>query len=62
MKLTYRRDEFGDYDVYSGEVLVGSIYRSALARFWIVEAGGKQDAGYATLTDAKAGLLRILNH
>lgn len=62
MKLIYKRDEFGDYDVYDGSVLVGEIYRSAFARFWVVEANGKQDSGYSTLTEAKAGVQRILNN
>ena len=69
MKLTYRRDEFGDYDVFSGSQKVGEIYRSAFARWWVVDTrwslmddSGIKSEGYTNLKDAKADLMRILSH
>ena len=60
MKLAYKRDEHGDYDVFAGRERVGEIYRSALARFWVVEAGGSRSEGYVSPKDAKADFERLL--
>jgi hypothetical protein len=69
MKLTYKRDEWGDYDVFNGSQKVGEIYRSALANFWVVDTrlslmddSGVKDEGYTRLKDAKVALIRILDN
>ena len=67
MKLTYKRDEYGDYDVFCGEKKVGEIYRSSFANWWIVDTrwslmddSGIRSEGYTTLKEAKADLVRFL--
>lgn len=69
MKLTYKRDEFGDYDVFKGTQKVGEIYKSALANWWVVDtrwslmdASGVKSEGYIRLKDAKTDLIRILTN
>ena len=58
-KLTDKRDEFGDYDVFLGAEKVAEIYKSAFASWWVIEAKGRKNEGYATLKDAKADLPRF---
>lgn len=67
MKLTYKRDEWGDYDVFNGSQKVGEIYRSSFANWWVIDTkwwtlmddSGK-DEGYTRLKDAKEALLKKL--
>lgn len=63
MKLTYKRDEVGDYYVFSGSQNVGEIYKSAFANWWVIylEENKYRDEGYTTLKDAKARLEQIIN-
>lgn len=61
MKLTYKSDEFGDIDVYAENLKVGEIYKSAFANYYIIEAKGFKNEGYATKKDAKADFQRIIN-
>lgn len=65
MKLTYNRDEWGDYDVFNGSQKVGEIYRSAFANWWVIDTKpwtlmGDKDEGYTRLKDAKEALLKKL--
>lgn len=68
MKLIYKRDEWGDYDVFNGLQKVGEIYKSAYANYWVIdtrcslmEENKYKDEGYATLKDAKTRLEQIIN-